>query len=45
MLRFKDIGKDKTRIFVFYSGWGDGDEWDEVYDYFMDAWDAVLKRL
>ncbi|NIM90692.1 MAG: hypothetical protein GTO17_07055 [Candidatus Aminicenantes bacterium] len=45
VLKFKEIEKDKTRIFLCHTGWGDGDEWDKAYDYFMDAWDAVLQRL
>jgi len=45
VLKFKDIEKDKTRIFMCHTGWGDGDEWDKAYDYFMNAWDDVLKRL
>ena len=45
VLKFKEIEKDKIRIFMCHTGWGDGDEWDKAYDYFMDAWDNVLQRL
>ena len=45
VLKFKKFGKDKTKIFMCHSGWGDGDEWDNAFDYFADAWDVVFKRL
>ncbi len=45
VLKFKKIGKEKTRVFLCHTGWGDGDEWDKAFDYFSDAWDIILKRL
>lgn len=45
VLKFKKIEKDKTRIFVCHTGWGDGDEWDKAFEYFIEAWDVILKRL
>ncbi len=26
-------------------GWGEGEQWDKVFDYFTEAWDIVLGRL
>ncbi|UCE42388.1 MAG: SRPBCC domain-containing protein [Candidatus Aminicenantes bacterium] len=45
VLKFEKLGEDKTRIVMCHTGWGEGDEWDRAFDYFTDAWDAVLKRL
>ena len=45
VLKFEIIGEDKTKIWMCHTGWGDGDEWDQAYAYFSDAWDVVFKRL
>ena len=45
VLKFEKMGEDKTRVVMCHTGWGDGDEWDRAFDYFDDAWDAVLKRF
>lgn len=45
VLKFKKIDDEKTRIFICHTGWGDGNEWDDAFDYFSDAWDVILKRL
>lgn len=45
VLKFKKMGAEKTRLFLCHTGWGDGEEWDNAFDYFTDAWDIVLKRL
>jgi len=34
-----------TRLRLRHLGWGDGQDWNEVADYFDGAWDAVLRRL
>jgi uncharacterized protein YndB with AHSA1/START domain len=45
VLKFENLGESKTRISMCHTGWGDGDEWDSAFDYFVDAWDVVLRRL
>ncbi|MDH5745047.1 MAG: hypothetical protein OEZ52_16015, partial [Candidatus Aminicenantes bacterium] len=44
-LKFKKIDGEKTRLFMCHTGWGDGKEWDDAFDYFSEAWDVILKRL
>ena len=35
----------KTKIELNHLGWLDGNEWDEVYNYFDSAWETVLTWL
>ncbi len=34
-----------TLVRLTHLGWQDGDEWDQVYEYFESAWWTVLTRL
>jgi uncharacterized protein YndB with AHSA1/START domain len=45
VLKLKRIEKEKTRVFLCHTGWGDGNEWERAFDYFSDAWEIVFKRL
>lgn len=46
VLRFKDLGDNKTRLILHQTGWGEGEEWDKAFEYFDSAWkDIVFKRL
>ncbi len=35
----------KTRVVLTHAGWGYGEDWNQVYEYFVRAWDIVLDRL
>jgi uncharacterized protein YndB with AHSA1/START domain/uncharacterized protein YciI len=45
VLEFSDIDSNQTRVDFTQLGWGKGEEWDAVYDYFDSAWDYVLDNL
>lgn len=48
ILKFFPKGKQnsKTRLVLIHDGWGDGEIWDQAYQYFVKAWrDTVLFRL
>ena len=45
VMKFKEMGEEETRVFMCHTGWGDGEEWDDAFDYFLDAWEVVLRRL
>ena len=46
VVRFRQASPVRTEVAVTHDGWGDGNEWDEAYDYFTRAWnDVVLPRL
>jgi uncharacterized protein YndB with AHSA1/START domain len=44
-LRFEEISDGKTAVHFSQQGWGEGTEWDQVFQYFERAWDVVLGRL
>ena len=45
-LRFSEISPVETRISLVHDGWGEGNEWDKAFDYFITAWgDVVFPRL
>lgn len=45
VLRFEPQGEAATRVTLHHTGWGDGGEWDQAYDYFGKAWVKVLGNL
>ena len=42
VLRFAQIDKNKTKLSLTHSGWGEGDDWNKVYAYFIVAWGEVV---
>ncbi|MCI0751690.1 MAG: SRPBCC domain-containing protein [Flammeovirgaceae bacterium] len=42
VLRFNKLSENKTQISLHQTGWGEGKEWDEVYNYFIEAWGSVV---
>jgi uncharacterized protein YndB with AHSA1/START domain len=44
-VRLKPLSDNETRVTLVHGGWGDGGQWDPVYDYFDKAWDRVLGNL
>jgi len=45
VLFFEKLDLNSTKIKFYHLGWKDGEEWDQVYDYFHKAWDYVLGNL
>ena len=46
VIRLTQLDPNKTKLSLTQTGWGDGEEWDKVYDYFVIAWgDVVLPFL
>ena len=46
VIRFVPLDENKTRLVFRQYGWGEGDGWDNVREYFVSAWgDVVLPRL
>jgi len=46
LLRFTEIENGRTQVHFLQSGWGDGEDWQKGFDYFVDAWgNVVLARL
>ncbi|OPX26171.1 MAG: hypothetical protein B1H06_06065 [Candidatus Cloacimonas sp. 4484_143] len=42
---FDKLDLNSTKIRFYHLGWKEGDEWDQVYDYFQNVWDYVLGNL
>jgi len=40
-----DDADEGTRVDFYHLGWRDGEDWDAVYAYFVDAWDVIMSRL
>jgi len=45
VLQFSDAGEGKTHLRLVNHGYGAGEKWDPVYDYFDNAWGFVLENL
>jgi uncharacterized protein YndB with AHSA1/START domain len=45
VVQFEPEQEDSTRVTLTHLGWREGEEWDQVFDYFLRAWDIVLGRL
>ncbi|MGL1893055.1 MAG: SRPBCC domain-containing protein [Spirochaetaceae bacterium] len=45
VVEFKEIDTHKIEICLTHLGWLDGNEWEEVFNYFDNAWERVLESL
>jgi len=45
VLRFEQTDPGTVKIVLWHHGWGRGEKWDKLYDYFDRAWSHVLGNL
>ena len=45
VVRLKATANGETEVTLNHSGWGDGGQWDQAYEYFSRAWPNVLANL
>jgi hypothetical protein len=45
VVQLEALAAQETGVRWVHLGWRPGDEWGQVYDYFVRAWDVVLQRL
>ncbi len=45
IVRLQPVDTQSTRVTLHHTGWGDGGEWDQAYQYFDRAWGQVLGGL
>ena len=45
IIQLEEIAGDKTRVVLNQHGWGTGEDWDRLYQYFDRAWGYVLNEL
>ncbi len=44
-VQIEELGDGRTNVTLSHAGFGEGDDWDETYDYFDQAWDQVLDAM
>lgn len=44
-VRLKPAGEGLTDVRITHSGWGDGGQWDQSFEYFSGAWGRILANL
>lgn len=42
VLRLAPVDADRTAVALTQMGWGNGEMWDDAYDYFEHAWGEVV---
>jgi hypothetical protein len=42
VVELEALAEEQTRVRLTHLGFGEGEEWDETYAYFEDAWSRVL---
>ncbi|OGC92325.1 MAG: hypothetical protein A2W25_16230 [candidate division Zixibacteria bacterium RBG_16_53_22] len=45
VILFEPVSDKETRLKFEHRGWGKGEDWDRLYDYFDRAWGYVLDNL
>jgi uncharacterized protein YndB with AHSA1/START domain len=46
VVRMSETETGETRVILRHDGWGEGDEWDDAFQYFSRVWpEVVLRRL
>lgn len=45
VILFDKLSDGKTKIRFTHTGWGEGEKWGEVYDYFDSAWSRVMESF
>ncbi len=45
VLEFQELDGGKVKVGLTHLGWGQGDDWNKLYDYFDRAWGGVLSVL
>jgi uncharacterized protein YndB with AHSA1/START domain len=42
VIRLMQLEQNKTKVFFTQSGWGEGEQWNKVHDYFVKAWGEIV---
>jgi uncharacterized protein YndB with AHSA1/START domain len=45
IMHFEEVKPGQVKVSFAQLGWGKGENWDRLYEYFDRAWDYVLKNL
>ena len=44
-ITLETTGDGRTLLTLVHDRWREGDDWEEAFDYFQEAWDRILGRL
>lgn len=44
-VRLQPLGEEQTRVTLHHTGWREGDDWNQVFNFFDRAWDEVMRNL
>jgi ribulose bisphosphate carboxylase small subunit len=42
---FFESGESQTQVYLFHTGWGDTEEWEEARQWFDKAWTNAFSEL
>lgn len=45
VIQFNQLENDQVKLTLSHHGWGEGENWQAIYDYFDSAWDWVLTNF
>ncbi len=45
VVEFEELDGGKVKVRLTHLGWGQGDDWNKLYDYFGKAWGGFLSAL
>jgi uncharacterized protein YndB with AHSA1/START domain/uncharacterized protein YciI len=45
ILQFEEVDENQVRVVLSHVGWGRGEDWDKLFEYFDEAWPRVLENL
>ncbi len=45
VVEFQELDGGKVKVRLTHLGWGQGDDWNKLYDYFDRAWGGLLSAL
>ncbi len=45
VVEFQELDGGKVKVSLTHLGWGQGDDWNKLYDYFDKAWGGFLSAL
>ncbi|MBC7617777.1 MAG: SRPBCC domain-containing protein [Candidatus Saccharibacteria bacterium] len=45
VVRLEAVSEKLTRVTLTHTGWGEGGEWEQAFDYFDRSWGTVLDNL
>ncbi len=45
VIEFEELDRGRVKVHLTHLGWGEGESWNKLYDYFDSAWGSLLGAL